>query len=224
VNTLFPGSRLRALALVVAMASLLLFAAACGDDDDNGNGRATPTPGTPAQGGSPSPAPATPTPVPTVYPDNTRTNIPSVDAIIDRVLAGDRDSLRNLVEYTSVACEQNPQGGGAPPKCEAGEQGGAMVEVLLASQCEGFWVRPGEVNQVLDPLVQGDPKLYAIYRVTKALGPLPADGHGVVFLAPDNKARTVRVTNEGIVAIGLGCSANPTEALQGENDFVLPPR
>jgi len=225
VHTFSARRYLSGFAVLLALGAILVAAAACGGDGDDDD---TPTP----SGGSPtasatsgvSPtASATSDPGDSTYPDDTRTNIPSVDAVIDRVLAGDVDSLKLQVSYTEMRCETNPQGAGAPPKCEAGEQEGDMVEVFPAAMCEMGFGRPPQVDQVLEQLVEGGPKLYAVYRVNEEVGPLPAEGHGVVFLAPDNHARTVRVTNDGIIAVFLGCNPDPDEALQGQDDFVLAP-
>ncbi len=226
MHTFSARRYLNGFALLLALGALFVAAAACGGDDDD---TATPT----ASAGSPTATATTTGASPTAsatsnagsstYPDDTRTNIPSVDAVIDRVLAGDVDSLKLQVSYTEMRCETNPQGAGAPPKCEAGEQEGDMVQVFPAAMCEMGFGRPAQVDQVLEQLVEGGPKLYAVYRVNEELAPLPAEGHGVVFLAPDNRARTVRVTNDGIVAVFLGCNPDPDEALEGQDDFVLAP-
>jgi len=234
VHTYFPRRYLRTLVILLVLGSIASLSLACrGEADDVDDGTPTAIGGTPTATGSATTAAsptaaaptatATPTPDSGAYPDDTRTNIPSVDAVIDRVLAGDVASLKVQINYMTVACETNPQGVGSPPKCEGGEQQGTMVEAFPSALCEMGWARPAQVDQILEQLVEGGPKLYAIYRVNEELGPLPADGHGVVFLAPDNRARTVRVTNDGILSVFLGCNPDPREALTGQDDFVLSP-
>lgn len=227
VHTFSPNRYLAGLAALLVLGAVLVAAAACGGDDDDDDDTPTPSGGSPtatATSGGQTPTVTATTPSGGgTYPDDTRTNIPSVDAVIDRVLAGDAASLKMQIEFTEMRCETNPQGAGAGPKCEAGEQDGAMVDVFPASTCEMVFERPADVDEALEQLVEDDPKLYAVYRVNEELGPLPAEGHGVVFLAPDNRARTVRVTNDGIVAVFLGCNPDPAEALQDQDDFVLTP-
>lgn len=164
----------------------------------------------------------TPTTTPTLltYPDDTRTNIPEVDAVIEAVLAGDVAALESMMYFTLIPC-----GNEVPPwiACEDGEARGTLVEAFLMTECEAAWKRPPEVQDVLRQIVDGEPDLYAVYFADEIISSLPPFGHGVVFLAPDHRGRTVRVTDQGIIALFLGCEFDPRGALSKHPDLILRP-
>jgi hypothetical protein len=85
-----------------------------------------------------------------------RTGIPELDAVIGAVLSHDKEKILQLVGYTLVPCEIKPQGLGAPPECRADEPEGTAVNVFPVAQCEGYYVRPEDMEQVIGSLSSGD--------------------------------------------------------------------
>ena len=125
--------------LLLAGAALLAFAlfAACGDDDDPVTGS---TPGEPT--GTPTrasePGPTTPT-----NPDLAR-----IQPAIDALTSGDATRIRALIAFTPVPCKDHVQGFPQPPACDLQPQG-TKVDVFPASSCEGAYLVPGAVGQLL---------------------------------------------------------------------------
>ncbi len=218
--------RWAAVAAVAVGAGLVLvlvaFSLDGGDDQQATPDRTTTATSTPTATATARPTPP-PTTTPTLrtYPADTRTNIPEVDAVIEAVLAGDVAALKSLMYFASIPC-----GNEVPPwiACEGDEARGTLVEAFLMADCRAMWRRPAEVEDVLRQMVDGDPDLYAVYFADETMGSLPPFGHGVVFMAPDHRGRTVRVTEEeGIIALFLGCETDPRWALWKHPDLVLPP-
>jgi len=162
------------------------------------------------------------------YPPHTRTGLPVVDAIIEAALADDRPALRELVHYTVTGCTHE-LGLGTPPKCEAGQDEGTMVEVFPVLGPEGVFVRREHIESVFTP---GSKTLYAVYRVPAAAYQedyWPAGDYGIVFLydeQPGAGAITLLADAEGIVR--LIDHQSLAQALELEvgvrvHEFILPP-
>ncbi len=179
---------------------------------------ATPTVGspptaTPVASTTPLPLTATATPAPTlspttvpggsVHPLDTRTGIAGVDAVIEAMLANDLSARRSLIRYVATSCT-TALGMGGPPKCQAGESDGTMVEAFPILGQEGEFLRREAVDSRLDFAVQG---LYAVYRIRGDAYQepyWPAGEYGVVFLdRREGLTVTAHVAEGGIVRLDL---------------------
>jgi hypothetical protein len=161
----------------------------------------------------------------TPLPDNTRTGIPMVDAVIAAATANDSAALRDLVHYTSAACIVTPQGLGGPPICAEDEAEGTTVEVLPTLFSEGSYIRRADIDLAFPPASYN---LYAVYQVSADAVQevyFPAGEYGVVFIDESQdlfNTVTLRVTSEGIVRIDY--NAWPNALLGGGiGEFILPP-
>jgi hypothetical protein len=97
-----------------------------------------------------------------VHHADIRTGLNEVDQIIDVVLAGDMNQLRQRIKFTTTGCTHVMALGG-PEKCREGETEGALVEVLPFLGAEGSQLRRDELNNWQGIDVAG---LYAVYRVS----------------------------------------------------------
>jgi hypothetical protein len=134
------------------LTALAFVAAACGDGGNGVTATATPA------------IEATTTPAATATPLASRTGMPEVDTVLDALFSGDSQAVENLVSYTSIPCEVEPVGIGAPPACGADEPEGTPAEVFPKAQCEGYYVRPEDMGDTLTTLTTPGPQLAAVYR------------------------------------------------------------
>lgn len=190
-----------------------------------------------------SPFQAAPTQLPTttptstltgiVHPPGTLTGVEKVDAVIDAVLTGDIDAMRELVHYTITGCT-TALGLGGPPKCESNkvdgalvflEEEGTLVEVFPFIGSEGGYVQRESIDGVLQFEVEG---LYAVYRVPDDAYQeeyWPAGRYGVVFSQErDDSAVTVLVDDSGIVRISFSLDRSPAMVIERDaGELLLPP-
>jgi hypothetical protein len=157
------------------------------------------------------------------YPPDTRIGISHLDAIIDAVLANDRDRILNLIHFARVGCTTEP-GFGGPPKCHAGEASGTLVDAVPAlGVSEGMGMRRGE----LDPGCR-DCQLVAVLNHAKEsfLGEnweLPAK-YALVFgsTTPPGCCIVLLADDTGIVRFISTQSLDKVGQLVS-GDFILPP-
>jgi hypothetical protein len=199
---------------------------------------ATPTVGppstaTPAASATPLPPTATATPAPTlspttvsggsVHPLDTRTGIASVDAVIEAVLAKDLSAKRALIRYVTTPCT-TALGMGGPPKCQAGESDGTVVEVFPILGQEGEFLRREAIDSRLDFAVQG---LYAVYRIRGDAyqeAYWPAGEYGVVFLdRREGLPITAHVSEGGMVRLDLQRWPGAVLVARDAGELLLPP-
>jgi major membrane immunogen (membrane-anchored lipoprotein) len=159
------------------------------------------------------------------HPLDTRSNIPEIDVIIGAVAGGDPQELRNLFEYTTIACMTvNALGG--PPPCREGEAEGTPVEVLPSLGPEGSFLRKDEAERFPGLDVMG---LYAVYRVPDSAFTdpnYPAGDYAIAYVSDDDKpAIVLQVRNGKIVRIDyvFGYPAFNEIVPDGVTDFVLEP-
>lgn len=170
------------LAAVVALPILLL---ACGDDDTGSE--ASPT----TENGS---------------------GVAGVDHVVAVVEARDRESLRGLIQLSSIACTTET-GAGGPPKCLSGEANGTTVQAFVYQTCSLEWKREADVGAALDAFWELSPELYAAFDP-------PTDyvlngDYVVVFEGPDprlegrdKRGAAVAVDDRGnVIGLWLACGA-----------------
>ena len=181
--------------------------------------------------GQPDPFPSsTPAPVDQmIYPPDTRTGIAAVDAVVEAIHAGDRDALMDLVHYTAAACT-DADGLGGPPKCEAGQPEGSLVEVFPV-------MGPGEGSYTDRQMIEGvfpeEPLgLFAIFRVADSAyrEPYwPAGRYGIILRIDGEPvpALTLRIDDVGIVRLdrsfGEPFWLSPALLEREVESFILPP-
>lgn len=158
-----------------------------------------------------SPTPAPPTPAPSVAAG--LTGVPILDRAIAAITANDAAALGALVTYGRTPCASTPAGG--PPICRGDESGGTLVEAVLAAQCEGFYVRRGELR--LDDLRIGTSQFYGAWRKDGVFG-LPSR-YILIFersadVPPRGAAWALVFDDRGIIAVDYGCAQSPAEMAQ----------
>ena len=200
---------LRVLALPLIAASLAL--SACGGGKE----------------GQPETPVATVIPTAQATPTERRTGIPELDAVIHAVLSHDKGKLLQLVGYTPVPCEIKPQGLGAPPECRANEPEGTAVNVFPIAQCEGYYVRPEEMERVVDSLVSGDFDLYAVYKV-HTRGWLGGDYVAILsFNSPSLGlvGESLFIAEGNLTGVAYSCTESPEQQAQGyqDDEVIIPP-
>lgn len=165
------------------------------------------------------------TSLPQVHPLDTLTNTPEIDVIIRAVASDDPQELRNLFEYSKIACMTvNALGG--PPPCRENEPEGTLVDVLPSLGPEGSFLRQDEAGNFPGLSATG---LYAVYRVPDSAfsdGNYPAGDYGIVYLTDENIPEVIlQVTKGKIVRIDyvFGYPEFNTLLPEGVTDFVLEP-
>ncbi|HXF51219.1 MAG TPA: hypothetical protein VNM43_06025 [Dehalococcoidia bacterium] len=140
-----------------------------------------------------------------------------MDRVVAALLSGDAARVRSVVGYVQVPCEVEPEGLGAPPACRSGEAEGTPVDVFQGAQCEGFYVRPEEVQSVIDGIVSAPLELYAVFES----GDRWPEGEYVAVFAtdvldrPDRDARAAVMAHGRMVGFHFGCAMTP----EGYLDF-----
>ena len=173
----------------------------------------------------PPPAETQATGLPQVHPLDTLTNTPEIDVIIRAVASDDPLELRNLFEYSKIACMTvNALGG--PPPCRENEPEGTLVDVLPSLGPEGSFLRQDEAGNFPGLNATG---LYAVYRVPASAFSdenYPAGDYGIVYLTDQNIPEVIlQVTKGKIVRIDyvFGYPEFNTLLPEGVTDFVLEP-
>ena len=156
-----------------------------------------------------------------------RTGIEGVDSVVDAVVSGDLEMLRRLLRFTSISCEVNPLGIGAPPGCRLGEADGTPVDALPMAQCEGFYVRADEIDTTLESLTSGDASLYAVYL--EAPGSWPP-GDYVAVLSRNSPTlgevgQQLVIADGRLVGVVESCGLTPEQMVESGyfDGVVLPP-
>jgi hypothetical protein len=119
------------------------------------------------------------------HPLDTMTQIAEIDLVLYAVASGDPQQLRDLFEYSQIAC-QTVNALGGPPPCRAGEAEGTIVEVLPSLGPEGSYLRKDEVDNFPGLNVIG---VYAVYQVSDTAYSevnFPAGEYAIMYTAPDH--------------------------------------
>lgn len=158
-----------------------------------------------------------------VYPPETRTGFPELDAIIDAVLAHDIKALRGLTQYTQVGCT-HADGLGGPPKCLDGEAKDTIVEVVPFLGSEGHHQRRVDYEFWSGPDVRG---LLAAYRVSSTAlskASYPAGEYALVFLDARGIAGiTLQVSRGRVVRYDYGFPGSVQSDLENDSaEIILP--
>lgn len=179
---------------------------------------------------SPTAAPSPtrePEPSPTPTAGGRATGIPELDTVIEALRSGDPARVRSVVGYVRVPCEVEPQGTGAPPACRPGEPDGTPVEVFQGAQCEGFYIRPDEMDETLETIAGLPLDLYAVFE---ADGRWPEGDYVALFATdildrPEPDAVAATIADERMVGFHFGCAMTPESYLEfyRVTEFVLPP-
>lgn len=146
------------------------------------------------------------------YPLSTRTGIPDVDAVIAAVESGDPQQVRDLFQFTSVACT-NADGLGGPPKCREGEAEGTLVDVLPFLGSEGSFLHKENVSNFPGVNAVG---VYAAYKVSEAAyseEAYPAGEYAVMFESAGDRPDVVIQIRSGIVRIDYVFSPSPLDEI-----------
>jgi hypothetical protein len=230
------------LILVVGCVVLGLATVACGGDGDDGaddgeatagvtgtrpsgtdepSGTSEPS-GTEEPSGTGEPSatePASGTPQAT----NTRRPVlnPSatgVTAIIAAARSNNATELEALVKYGPVPCVPEPQGLGGPPVCREGEA--SPVDAVFATECEGYFARPGELNfdQITFGAASGGDALFGVYEIDPAsqlarIEEWAGAQYAIVLnrTGPGGRAAVYAIISDGelIVGVAAGCGETP---------------
>ena len=182
---------------VAFLLGLSLFVLACGGgDDDGGNGA----------------------------PPEGPTGVVSVDTALVALDAHDGRALATQVVLSGVACT-TADGVGGPPKCASGEANGTEVQVLAAAACEGYYLRPDEVEAALANFVTGNNvRVHSVYQQSV---PDLLPGDYIVLLTyvdqalAGTRARELFLTDAGITGVFLGCSTTVAQ-LQQDHGLTNP--
>ncbi|MDJ0754771.1 MAG: hypothetical protein QNJ45_14700 [Ardenticatenaceae bacterium] len=176
---------------------------------------------------APTAVPSLSIPQRAVYSLDIQTQIPEIDRILQAIRAKDTAPLRELVQFTTVACT-NETGMGGPPKCWAGPyqssplEDGTPVEVIPILGPEGMWVFPETLVPTLEELTT----LTGIYAIYSLNADHSEGQYGILFLQEGDLPVEVRV-DEGIVAIYYHYfrqDGSPENIVaQYAQEFVLPP-
>lgn len=185
---------------------------------------------------SPSPTPpATLTPAPTEIPLHghaldVRTSDPTVNLVIDAVLARDEDALLELARFERHECinatDSTNEGRGLPPICPSGEQPGTKIDIILSGACHGVVRGTDDLHYDLE-LAAGDLRVYAVARVADDDG-IGAE-HVVVFslITPSGGPFGYGLVTGrgGFVRLAMICGGSAAELLQRQQAIgvLLPP-
>lgn len=221
--------------LALAAQSALLASTACWDGGDTGEPTAAPSapPATATNTAQPPTTTATATAatsgeIPGFPPAGTLSGIPAVDAVIVAAVEGRVTDLAALTRLTPVACAEQPMGVGSPPKCKEGESDGQELPVLLATACEGFFIRPEELTQWLQRFVDSPAQLYAVFAAgpqdVTPLAPPPA--YGVVLgrgLAANDAQRLFLDESGRIIKVDFNCNRTPAGMVPPGREWIVAP-
>lgn len=157
---------------LLAGAVIAGFAAACGGSGDVGDASPTSTvtstvpAATTAVEPTPTLDPAFVRPTATLagmYPMDTRTGDPLVDAVLDDLEAHDAAALEARMGYREVACVAETWRHDAPA-CPAGVAVGTVLRVAQGTQCEGGLRPPEFILGLWEQSMSESFNLYGVYR------------------------------------------------------------
>jgi hypothetical protein len=165
---------------------------------------------------------------PGFHPVETLSGIPAVDAIILAAVDGRASDLAALTRLSRVACAAQPMGVGSPPKCQAGESDGQLVNVLPATACEGLFIRPGDLIDRYQEMLQPPKRLHAVFAAESqdVVSVTPEPAYGIVLGRELSDIESPRLFLDGsgmIVQVDLGCGPPGSGVPSGRQLIVAPP-
>ena len=206
---------------------------------------AAPQPSSPAASETPSSVPSntaapseTPIPTSTIAPSpsalpeiipqapDARTEIETVDAVIDAILSADVESSIEWVHFSTLGCT-TASGLGGPPPCREGEPDGSLVDAFPTVGSEGSHLRVDQIANLFPLDVQG---LYAVYLTPQEAQRdlnFPIGEYGVIFIGSEVvPSITVYVDEQGMVRIDFHLGQNAAQALSASGGEVIlnPPK
>lgn len=150
-----------------------------------------------------------------------------MDSVVAALLSGEPARVRSVVGYVRVPCEVEPQDIGAPPACRPGEAEGTPVEVFQGAECEGYYLRPDEMDQTVQAIARLPLELYAVFE---ADGRWPEGDYVALFATdiidrPERDAVAATIAGGRMVGFHFGCAMTPESYLEfyRVTEFVLPP-
>jgi hypothetical protein len=164
-----------------------------------------------------------PAPPPRTTPSSTATGMPDVDAVIAAMLSNNVEARLALWQPVIAGCTTR-EGLGGPPKCNAGEAEGTLIEFLpVIGPGEGSTIRRVDVaSQLGVPVV----KLLGAYRVKADATrepEYPAGEVAIIFSSPNaDSTIAVRVQNGRIVRLDYGLQPENGFAADGEAWLIKP--
>ena len=202
--------------LIIISAILALTLAACeGDEAINGDEPSPNPSATVAK--APSATPAAGDGLPEV-----------VAAIVDAARRNDAAALEALVRYEPVPCTTTTIGTGGSPRCEAAEADGMLVEVVLATGCEGYYARRGALrfDQISFGVFGNGDALYGVYAIdeTSQLARIE-DWAGAKYVIVLNRigpadgifAYAIIADGEAIIGAAGGCGETPEQWVSNQD-------
>ena len=154
----------------------------------------------------------------------TQTGRAELDLIVTAALGGDSHDLQQFLGYTRTGCTF-AEGLGGPPRCLAGEQEGAPVEVLPFLGPEGHFIRRADIDcwDGLDASA-----LFALYTVSESAYSdenYPAGEYALGFLGRPEvpKPVTLQVRQGCIVRIDYGFADPPEIRPEDVIRYLVPP-
>jgi hypothetical protein len=104
-----------------------------------------------------------------------------------------------------------------------------MVSVFPVATCEGEWRPESAVRASFEPLMTGNPSLYAVYGMPQQFEQLVPDGEYVAVFersAPGQGrlGAGVIIGQGSVVGLWFGCGAAADQIVPAGTSTVLPPR
>ena len=160
---------------------------------------------------------------PAAPPQTAEAAVPHLDALVSAASSGSSEEVLDLIQFSSLPCT-TVEGMGGPPKCQAGEAEGTLVEALPVLGPEGHHMRREDFSSWTG--IDGA-QLYAAFRTPESIFSdefYPAGEYGVAFRLPDGANVVVfQVTQEGIVRLDYHLPPTIDELLEQSDVIVGPP-
>ena len=159
------------------------------------------------------------------YPLSTRTGIADVDEVLAAVESGDVQALRALVRFTKVGCTK-ADGMGGPPKCQAGEAEGTLVNVLPLLGPEGSFIHEAELSNFQPMDMTGIFAMYSVSASSYAEEAYPAGEYAVMFTTIEDQIFIVFQIREGIVRMDTVFSPTSRDTVirRDASELILAPK
>lgn len=142
---------------------------------------------------------------------DTRTGIEEIDIVVAAVESSDPQNLRDLFDYSTLAC-MTVYALGGPPPCREGEAEGTLVEVLPTLGPEGSYLYKDEIGNWPGLEVKG---LYAVYQVSDSAHSdqyYPKGDYGAILVGQEDGPNVVlQIKDEGIVRMDFLLDVSPSE-------------
>jgi hypothetical protein len=118
-------------------------------------------------------------------------------------------------EPSPVACSTKSEIG--VESCRPGEPDGTVVDAFPEADCEGYYVRPDDIDRSLSYLLAEKPDLYGVYQGSPSTW-LPGDYTAVFSVEGPERGQVfgveLLIDDGAIVWINFGCAASPEQLAQ----------